>query len=161
MLSEKWSHRNSKVSSHQANQIYVCALTSIHTPVHTPTYILSFLETRNIEMKPVFKPIKFSFAHIHTSWIFPSPFMRRNLIVVQQSSSAIRLFKHKTIMWIIFGAEHLDLSRYNKVILCIKYCSCRCERWATTRATKIQQLFLKLGGTWISSYLWYLWFVIV
>ena len=36
MLSKKWSHRNSKVSSHQANQMFVCALIRIHIRVHTP-----------------------------------------------------------------------------------------------------------------------------
>ena len=35
MLSKKWSHRNSKVSSHQANQMLVCTLTRINIRVHT------------------------------------------------------------------------------------------------------------------------------
>ena len=35
MLSKKWSHQNSKVSSHQANQMFVRALTRIHIRVHT------------------------------------------------------------------------------------------------------------------------------
>ena len=66
-------------------------------------------------------------------------------------------------------AKHLNLSRYNNVIYSIpqensslaSYCYRRCERWAATGATKIQQFFLKLGETWISSYLWHLWFVII
>ena len=73
MLSKKWSHRNSKVSSHQANQMFVYARTRIHMRVHT-------LHTFSVFSKlEVSKWSRFSSqsngththlsSHIHTSYV--------------------------------------------------------------------------------------------